>query len=519
MKVGLINFFPMRPHVEHMYFISKCLTKLGHDIHYLSCAGGESKCYYKIISQKSDRLACFQCKLGGFKSYDDSNISYVDIDKRASIEDKMFDWPRSSSYTAFRVEEGFEEIFMEKSNKIYDELLLSVATVYEQTKEWIKKNSIEYVMVFNGRMDILRASLEACNDLNIPVNTVERTWFGDGIQLNFRGNCLNLKDITFIHEQYKDKPLTKFQLEKVKSAFLPRFSNEDNNEWRNYNRNRSEYDWNTSVSGLKCLILPSSKNEVLGHPDWKNPHNDSYKDVFLKCIDKLGIERHNVILRGHPNWSERIGSAEGMHINDDFKKWSKEVGINYIESHDSADTLGLIKQADVVLLNGSSSVFEAAFLGTPAILVSPCFYYSAGISKNVFTEEEIQRLDLSCITKYNHGETLVKAARFIYTHGFRYAQFNESVKAITTTEYIYKFDESIMSKLKYFLENNDIASNDENYSDSTKDEEEFVNAILKGDFSYNRKSNAISDDFVKVNRRFFYKPIDWIRSLMKRGDL
>lgn len=518
MRVGLINFFPMRPHVEHMYFISKCLTKLGYEVSYLSCSGGEAKCYYKVISQKSGNLACLQCKLGGFKSYDDSNISYIDIDRKVEVDEEMLDWPRSSSYTAFRVEEGFEDIFMEKSNELYNELLLSVASVHKQTKEWIKKNNIEYVMVFNGRMDILRASLEACYDLNIPVNTIERTWFGDGIQFNFRGNCLNLKDITFLHENFKDKPLTKLQIEKVKSAFLPRFSNEDNNEWRNYNRNRSDYEWNTSESGLKCLILPSSKNEVLGHPDWKNPHHDSYKDVFLKCIDKLGIERHNVILRGHPNWSERIGSAEGMHINDDFKKWASEVGINYIESHDSADTLGLIKQADVVLLNGSSSVYEAAFLGTPTILVSPCFYYSAGISKNVFTEEDIEKLDTSYIENYNHGEVLIRAARFIYTHGFRYAQFSDHVRAITTTDYVYKIDEKVMSKLKYILENNEITSSDESFSSTTIEEEEFVNAIIRGDYSY--QSNVKKyDGFFKINRRSFYRPVDWIRSKMKRGDL
>lgn len=519
MRVGLINFFPMRPHVEHMYFIAKCLNKLGHDVHYLSCSGGESKCYYKVISQKSNGLACLQCKLGGFKSFASSNISYVDIDRREEVEEKMLDWPRSSSFTAFRVEEGFEDIFMEKSTKLYNELLLSVASVFTQTKEWIEQNNIDYVMAFNGRMDILRASLEACHDLKIPVNTIERSWFGDGIQFNFRGNCLNLGDITYLYEKFKNKPLTKLQIEKVKSAFFPRFSNEDNNEWRTYNRNRSDYEWNSSEPGLKCLILPSSKNEVLGHVDWKNPHDESYKDVFLKCIDKLGIERHNVILRGHPNWSERIGSAEGMHINDDFKKWASEVGIKYIESHDSADTLGLIKQADVVILNGSSSVYEAAFLGTPVILVSPCFYHSAEITKNVFTKEEIESLDTSYIKNYKHGEIIAKATRFIYTHGFRYPQFNDYVKAITTTDYIYNFDERVMLQLKYILENNDITSSDDTYSDSTKYEDNFIKDILNGDFSYTRMQQSVDEGFERLNRKLIYRPVDWVRSLMKRGDL
>lgn len=517
MNIGIINFFPMRPHVEHMYFLSSSLKELGHSVHYLNCKGGKNKCYYKIISKGNDQLSCFKCKLGGLKSYAEKVFS-IDIDKVYKIEEKMNEWPSSSSYTAFRVEEGFESLFEEKTENLRLSLLQSVASTYNQTKEWISNNNIDFVFLFNGRMDILRAAYEACIEMNVKVQTIERTWFGDGLQVNTVGNCLSLYDIEKMSSDFMSKPLTDVQLKRVASNFLPRFRNESNNEWRSYNKKRENFVWNTEGGGYKCLILPSSKNEVLGHPDWKNLHSISYKDVFLKCIDKLGIERKNVILRGHPNWSEKIGAAEGSHINDDYKQWAEMNGINYIESSHSANTLDLISQADVLIVNGSSSAYEAAFLGTPTLLVSKCFYHTSGITKNIFSDSSIEELNTDFIRNYNHKEVLRKALRFIYIHGFRYPQFFNNVKAITTTEYLYKKTQNFFHDLSSLIEEGALVPSDNSFSDTINFEDDFIKSILNQEFNYLKKKNDILG-YQRVNRRLLYRPLDWIRSKMKRGDL
>ena len=48
MKFGIVTFYSYRPHVEHMAFLGKQLTKAGHEVIYLERSGSFGVCNKNI---------------------------------------------------------------------------------------------------------------------------------------------------------------------------------------------------------------------------------------------------------------------------------------------------------------------------------------------------------------------------------------------------------------------------------------------------------------------------------------
>lgn len=92
----------------------------------------------------------------------------------------------------------------------------------------------------------------------------------------------------------------------------------------------------------------------------------------------------------------------------------------YIPSADTTSTLGLIEQADAVVVSGGSAAIDAGILGKQIIAVGPSSYQEAKICDSALDMHELTSLKL--MTSLDHAERIEIAAlvrkrtlRFLYT--------------------------------------------------------------------------------------------------------
>lgn len=506
--------FAYRPHVEHMFFLSKEFKVAGHKVFHFNCKSSVPNCYTLELRNSSKLKECSKCILGSLYSYTNENTTF--IDPNLKTEKDLIQLTQSSSYTLTRIENP-EDKNLPDVIEIQKRLLDSVQIAYENTKEWIIKNQLDYVLFFNGRMDITAAIKQACEDLNIKFTAVERTWFGDGIQFNPGQNCLSLNALHELSREYISKPLTKHQISTAASHITTRFRTGVNLEWRNYNKDAQDIEWPAGRTGLKILILPSSKNEQLGQHDWRNEWDD-YTSIFEKVISKFSGKFNNCIVRGHPNWSENIGKVKGTRISDYYEDWCTKKDVHFLPGHTKANTTNLIAQADLVILNGSSAVYEAALLGTPTISVGRCQYQFGNFSKMVLSDSELNDLNPNDILNQDPKETIRMALRFIYIFGIRYAIFNNVIKAKTTTKFEYH-DHIDTDRILKIIDTNKLIPDDTDFSLNEEEEDEIIQLVLEKSWDkleYNPET--LNKKKLKIERRGVFKTVDKIRDFFPRGD-
>ncbi|WP_198040129.1 hypothetical protein [Microbulbifer agarilyticus] len=391
-----------------------------------------------------------------------------------------------------------------------------VDATFESALSWIQSKNLDAVICFNGRMDLTRAVTHACEQAGIPFVTHERTWFGDGLQLVPNANCLSLKALSEMVEQFDDKPLTHAQARIAGKLAGERFLQRNSLEWRLYNQNPEPAPWPLQPKGVKVLVLPSSKNEFAGHDEWKCEWEDNTQ-ALDDLFKEFSIEPNQVVVRCHPNWAESIGRAVGDRSLQRYKKWTKEKGIYCISSEEKASTYDLIQQADVVVLNGGSSAVEAGVCGKQVICLGPSTYQAAGFVRVFRSRDELRspsaHIDLD-------PETVVrKTLRFLYLRSHRFAQFVEYVRAVETTRYSY-FEGGDPQRLVSMLVSGELKADDATYAQDTVGEDRVIEALrLKnwGELADYQIDRPMLQP-LNVERRVGLRWIDGFRSRLPRGD-
>lgn len=530
MNIGFTNLFAYRPHVQHLRFLAEVCEKDGHKIHFLTCDGELDACYTKVIRQKtrvfSQKVECAKCVMGGIRSYSDKNIDSI-----SSLHSQVFNPKRndlqnlslSSAATILRVESD-EELKGHDIAVIQDKLSSSIENVYAATVNWIRSKNLDALVVFNGRMDITAAVIRAAGDCDIDYVTHERTWFGDGIRIIPNNNCLSIIEIKRIAKSYRDFPLTNDQSIFAAKLMAMRFKGTNTLEWRLYNKNSEALDeWPSGkVLGSKYLVIPSSRNEFMGNQEFKTTWKDN-TTAIKDLVEVFGIEPDNVVVRGHPNWSESIAKSSGQRSSEHYSLFCKKMGFTYIASDSSACTYSLIQQADVVIMNGGSSTIEAATLGKPVVCLSPSQFQDSGFVTTYTSRESM--LEATGLFKQITPDQVTKLAmRHIYTAARRFPMFVDEVKAITTTQYEYA-DRTISSKpFIEVLSGQKLTAYDSEHSDVDDYENDLVKLLhsMKWDEIVNMKScfDRCRDNKPKrrIQRRWWFKHVDYLRNYLKRGD-
>jgi hypothetical protein len=512
MNIGFVSFFAFRPHVEHLYALSKIVKDKGHNVSFLSCDSALSSCYRRELTQSS-RFECMKCTVGGIRSYASKEVdSGRDLREPHALKIEHAHWGHSSTSTILRAETQNERDspeFVEMKNR------LSKAAVesFGITRNWIKKRKLDAIVCFNGRMDATRGVLEAARYDKVTYVSFERA-MGDGLLLLPNTDCLGLQEVHRTVRDFRDRPLKKNQALMAAKIVASRFLKKNTQEWRAYNLNSVDQEWPTN-SQRRILILPSSYNELDGHPDWKIEWKDQF-DAFTNIVRALDLPRDSFVMRGHPNWSESIGAASGDTIEKHYRTWAAENGVLYIPGKSNISTKHLIAQCDTVIVNGGSAALEAGLLGKKIISLVPANYRDSGFVLNYLNADA----DVEKLKNHNPRETMRMTLRFLYSWCFRTMQYTREVKALDSIHYLYdaSFDGD---KLLNIIGTNQVSPDDASYADDVWGEQAVLDMIENNQWEEIYNSQDATQQIhmpITFERRPAFRFIDSVRALLPVGD-
>jgi hypothetical protein len=457
MRLGFASIYSFRPHVEHNAFLAHLAREAGHEVRHLTCDAQLPNCYARALKGTSKIVECPKCIAGGVRSFETSGVSGLPRGAASPSEDRAHEFAFSSTCTVLRTEPR-EQWLSPEFRTLQTSLAAAAARAYAGARAWIERERLDGLICFNGRFEANRAVIEAAADAGIPYLTVERTWFGDGLQFAINDNCLDLNQLDRLNARFRDAPLSARQAARVARHLAARFLQRNVNEWRAYNQQAQPKPWPAAGGGdgPRALILPSSRNEVDGHPHWAHGWSQ-LTDGLDAVLETLGAEPRRAVLRCHPNWGERIGRRTGELSERYYADWARRRGVHLIDSRDRASTFDLIGQADVVIVTGGSAAFEAGALGKPVVSLAPSAYQNAGICTTVLSAGDIARL--AAVFDVAPLERIRRALRYGYTHVYRFSQFVEHVRAVTTTRYRY-YEGADAARLARMLDSGEVEPDD-----------------------------------------------------------
>jgi len=521
MRVGFSTIYSWRPHVEHAYFLASLVERAGHSAHFLTCDADLPTCYTRELRDRSAWRECLQCRLGGIRSYTDTNISSIGDLAAKDMGHAEREWSFSSASTLGRFEAAADyagEDFSDLVARLHPTVQMS----YRAARAWIVENRLDAVCVFNGRMDATRAIFEAARSLGVRVVSLERTWFGDGLQLYPDENCLGLGSVHRLIRQWRDLPLTKSQAFLAASYGARRFLRQNNREWRAYNVNAETARWPLENGRRRILLVPSSLNEVWGHEDWKTSWTDPLQ-AYDALIAHLGLAPEDILLRCHPNWAEHIGRRGGELSERHYAEWANARNVRIIPSDAKASTLELIEQADAIVVANGSAALEAGLLGKQVIGIAPSIYQEAGFRDSAMSASELAALrlhtELSPSELGSVRESIARRTlRFAYTMIHRVPQYTNEVRALATTDFRYAGDVD-PGRFINLLQGGELQADDEAHDESPDAENEVLERIALRDWqSLIGDPRSDPRTYWPLRRRLMFRPVDGIRSRMPLGD-
>jgi len=527
MRIGFASIYAWRPHVEHMHYLSLLAQEAGHEVRFLACDGDLPSCYSRQLRpQNAAKWECFKCRAGGTRSFVARGVSGIGTlappATRDNIDARFGAWARSSANTLWRFETP-TEFDSGEAARTAATLAPAVARAYEAARRWIEREALDGVYLFNGRMDVTRGVLEAARDKGVPFVSVERTWFGDGIGILPGEDCLGLKNIDRMVSRYSEVPLLETQAARIARHVASRFLRVNTTEWRAYNQQATYTPWPGAGSGPRVLILPSSRNEFHGHADWRNGWREPTQ-ALNALLDHLGLDGRDCVLRCHPNWGERIGHATGERPERYYTEWARARGVKLVASIDRTSTLGLIEEADAVVVNGSSAGLEAGILGKQVISTGPSWYQAGGYASRAHAPDELASLVLTATrdeaTRAASAEyTARRALRFGYTMIARAPQFVNQVRGASSFDYEY-FAGADATRIGRLLETQQLDADDGACGSSPQAEGGVLEAIR-----HRRWSDMLPDSLeartgapLAVSRRPAFRAIDHLRRVRPTGD-
>jgi hypothetical protein len=523
MKIGVVSMYPFRPHVQDLVFLAEHLEKEGHTCSFFTCGSALPTCYYNLFKGKEKSFSqCLKCHVGGLGSYKKNNITSIDKNFKANLSEEDIDYIVKSTIGSLGRVENESEIkgVLQESTK--RKLIESVEIVYQNTINWVSKESLDGVLIFNGRYDTTRAAMLALKNYNIPFISIENHL--NGVVLNYNEDCLSLKFINNINETYRDVPFNSKQAD-FAGKIIGEMLAKKQKIWRTHNSDGRKADWPIKNSNQKkttrILITPSSKFEFLGNHEWEVEWTKDYTEGYEKVIKSLGVDFEDCVLRCHPFWNENLASiGKGDKSENHYTNWANSKGILVIKSSDNRNTLDLIKEADIILVQGGTAGIEAALMGKTVISIGKSRYYNAGFTINVFNENDLSGV-LTNVEKQNANFIQRRAVRYIYNYHGRFEQFYDIIDKQTPLENTYFSSKIVASKLIGIFKEGKIEPYDSEVSDDKSYENKIIDLINSNHWenllSMDSKGINQNNDEYKIKKRSPYQLVDTVRRKLPAG--
>jgi hypothetical protein len=217
MRIGFSSIFSWRPHTEHLYYLSTLAREAGHETFFLTCDADLQSCYNRELHpSRTAWRHCVSCRIGGVRSYARTNVDAIgalDFGSAAQPPHPT-NWSHSSAGTLGRFESA-EDFAGSDFAALVKRLEPAARRAYAGARSWIERHNLDAIVLFNGRIDATRGVFEAAQAVGARCVSLERTWFGDGLQLLPDENCLGLRSIDRMVDEWRGVPLQRAQAQRA----------------------------------------------------------------------------------------------------------------------------------------------------------------------------------------------------------------------------------------------------------------------------------------------------------------
>ena len=427
--IGVAQFYPWRPHVAQRDFLLRVAEEYGAQTSELVCNGSFEKCYDKQYQTLGWGTIdhCVKCRLGGGRSRTAARYFVLDWSTR-NIPVEGEEIAMLSNRAALVRAELREDITLSQSS---EGLLHAYRVAFHSALRWIERFGIDLILLFNGRIDLLKGVMDAARFAGVDFASYERSWFGNGIMLIPFENCLGLG---LMHNLCRDRagiPLSTEEANAAEKIIQRRVERIGSNEWRDFQIQGKA--WKNDVlselgSTPEILVLPSSMYEVWGHPDWQVDWRDNF-EALESLQARLGVPWSRWVVRGHPIWHQRVGRSRGEAPIRRYHDFCLQRGIRFVASDSKLHTSALIDACDLVVLNGGSSIIDAVWKGKPVISLAQSVYREAGICPTLLGPSD--PIDIP-----SDDERKEQLIRFIHTMGRIMPTFVNHLVSVSPAEQI-----------------------------------------------------------------------------------
>jgi len=513
MNIGYAMLYPYRGSIQNMMYISELFKDAGHVNFFLKCNASVPACYNRLIKGTTKKIECAKCFIGGIDTFPVKNIKSIDPKRRATLtSEELYDIVASSSFSLHRIETDDDCISPEVLQTQKD-LHPLAEIVFENSLNWIEENALDLVFIFNGRLDMPRAVLKACEYSNVPYITFEAAY--PGVQLEVNADCRSLKTLHGLVEAYKHLPLNTEQAmfaAKIAAEMLTK----RNLVWRLYNVAPEKSQWPKSSCDKKILIVPSSNHEFKGvsewTPEWRHP-----LDGVEAVVRQLGASFADCVIRCHPNWSENIGiSKDGQKSERVYLEWARKYGAKIILSDSKANTNDLMREADYIIVQYGTAGIEGALLGKRVIGLAPSWYSKADFSVQVHSDRDLWKI--TEMEALDPVKNVRQALRFLYVFHKRFMRYTNYIKPVSVYENKY-FQGASIKNILQAIDNNVFAADDSVIAVNSSQEEDIVSDFMNEDWEkFLKWDDKIILTEKKIQRKLMFRWIDPVRRRLKSGD-
>ena len=246
--------------------------------------------------------------------------------------------------------------------------------VYKTVYEYLQNYNIDEFYIFNGRFDILRASLRAAQKYKkSKIKVLEIA----GVMEKF-----TISEDTYPHDYEYQKKILNELWEKEKSYtkketlakkwFSDRLNAKDQGDIsyiKDQIKNKLPDNFNPQKRNISIFI--SSEHEISTIPEYKNPFFKNQIETIQFILNKFKKKKeYNFYIRMHPN----LKNINDCYISE-LKKINKIFDNAFlIEPDNPVDSYALLKSSEKVISFGSTIGIEAVFYGIPSILIGKAVF-------------------------------------------------------------------------------------------------------------------------------------------------
>lgn len=388
------------PHFETELDIAQQHLDAGDKVDFLYCAGGLSNCDFNPERNQDRCVDCLRRRQMGLELLNPTprprqQMEFVPLEDQRSRNARpalRLGFETVESLIQYEID-GFDigyavlssvvslcrdpEPDLVAQQPLVDRFLKSANAAYWQTIDFLKREPIDRVYVFNGRFAAMRAILRACQKMKVDCLLHERGCDIKHYELfkNHLPHDLDAIEQAIVqrwHEHADDSKREQI----AKSWFTERVDRVERG-WHSFTKSqqpgRLPEQWSPEPKNISIFCSSDDEFVAIGK-EWQNELYPNQVDAISRLATDMLVAQPQtkLYLRVHPNLINVENQRKRQMLALDFPN------LTVIPPDDEIDSYALLKASDIVVSFGSSVGCEAIFWGRPSVLLGPCFYQNLG---------------------------------------------------------------------------------------------------------------------------------------------